>query len=506
MKKVICNIQKIILDRNDPNANAILLDGKRIKAIGDYEDFLSEIRSGAEIIDAENNVVCPGFIDAHNHFSYMGMEMFEISLDGLTDPDAIRTVLREANEKLPQGQPLLCTHYEIDYIHNLHHLTKEDLDKAAPGRLIQITDRSGHMSVTNELTLNAAGIPLEDAGCMCPAQPTKFTGEICGTANSKLSHFFLEHMHTPMNLKLAWKSAAETAVAHGVTSLYVMCIENELELLSDYCSCLPLHLKLYTETKDVERVKAAGLKQIGGCGKVVVDGDTGPFTAAFFEPYIDRPETRGCLYYSDEELNDYVWNAHHAGIQIVLHCVGDRASWQLMNAIEKAQQREKKKLRHRIEHFEFADDVMKDRAKQLGICLSIQPSFNHFWPHTIYADSLGSVRANQADPIRSLSDRAIPLAFGSDCPVTPCDPLLTIHSAVNHSNPIERISAAKALHYQTIGSAFAGHEENERGSIAPGKFADLVILGADPSAVPPKKIKDIPIIATISAGELVYHL
>jgi hypothetical protein len=236
----------------------------------------------------------------------------------------------------------------------------------------------------------------------------------------------------------------------------------------------------------------------------MVDGDTGPYTAAFLEPYRNRPNTKGLLYYSDEELEDYIWNAHSAGLQVALHCIGDAASEQFLNAIENAQQRNPRPIRHRIEHFEFGTSEQITRAKKMGVAISLQPTFNHYWPHTTYFSDLGEERAMRSDPIRSVIDRGVPVGFGSDCPVTPCDPLLTIHSAVNHSLPHERISPNQAIRCHTLGGAYLGNEETEIGSITVGKAADLVFLAADPAQVIPDEIKDIPVLKTIINGETVY--
>ncbi len=302
------------------------------------------------------------------------------------------------------------------------------------------------------------------------------------------------------------ETAARNALSRGVTGVHAILSETDCDSLRDFFSCLPIHTRIYTESKNVSKVHDIGLGQIGGCGAVAVDGDTTPYTAAFLEPYRIRPKSKGRLYYTDRELYDYVHAAHKRDMQVGLHCVGDAASAQLLGVYERILAEDPKPLRHRIEHFEFADDEMVRRIAAAGICLSVQPAFNRLWPHEIYIEDLGEERALQADRIGSLLRAGIHVCFGSDAPVTPCNPLLAIHSAVNHSNPAERISPAAAISCHTFQSAYCGFEEDLFGSIEPGKIADLVFLEEDPLTVCPERIREIRICRTMRAGEIVFQV
>jgi hypothetical protein len=211
------------------------------------------------------------------------------------------------------------------------------------------------------------------------------------------------------------------------------------------------------------------------------------------------------LYYSNEELEDFVWEAHSAGLQIALHCIGDGASDQLLTILEKVMERKPRALRHRIEHFEFGTHDQIERAKKLGVMISMQPAFNYFWPHDTYISQLGAERALRSDPVGSVVRSGVPIGFGSDCPVTPCDPLLTIYSALHHSLENQRISADQAIAAHTIGAAYIGNDEKELGSLSVGKAADLVFLDADPAAVAPHEVKEISVLKTVVCGEAVYQ-
>ena len=502
-KKLIINAGRIHTHNSQTNADSILITDDKITAIGKRDDFLSEIRGGIRTIDAENGVILPGFIDAHNHFCAMGEAELSIDIGGITEKDAIIARILEASADYAEDRPILCRNFEYDFIPLDHLISADDLDRVFPNRIIQLEERTGHLSVTNRFTLEKAGIDWRHGGCRCPKDPSIFTGMICGRENSRLCNFFKDELFSPEHLKLAIKKATSIALSRGVTGVHVICNEKDFEVLDEFQHCLPIHLRIYVESKDVEKIHQLGYTQIGGCGKVMVDGDTTPFTAAFFEPYLDHPSSKGILYYTDEELYEYVRAAHIRNMQIALHCVGDAASDQLIRVVERLQREDPRPLRHRVEHFEFANDAMIQRVKNAGMCFSLQPGFNAIWPHDSYFESLGD-RALEADRIAGPVRSGAPVAFGSDCPVTECDPLFTIQSAVNHSNPAERIDVETAIDCLTRQAAFVGFEEKLYGTIDPGKIADLVILERDPLTVPRDEIKEIPVQRTIHEGEVVF--
>ncbi|MBR6088352.1 MAG: amidohydrolase [Anaerolineaceae bacterium] len=504
MKSLIYNAKRIHTPKNSGHADSILINGKHIEAIGEREMFLPEIRKGIRQVDAEQAVILPGFIDAHNHFCYMAEGTLKIDLGGLFDKNQIFQKIRENCQKIPEDKPILCCNWEYDNMHKDIRITDTELDAIVRNREIHIQERTGHLSVTNKYTLAHAGIEWQNSNCCCAWSPSEFTGEICGKVNSMLSKYFTEELFSPENLKLCLKNAERTAHSKGVTGIHVICNTDDFPILYDFQDCLALDLTIFTETKDVQKIHSLGLRQIGGCGAVMVDGDTSAETAAFLEPYTNNPDNYGILFYRDDELYDYIRAAHSRDMQIGLHCVGDAASDQMIRTIARVQAEDPRPLRHRIEHFEFSNDDMIRRVKDLGICLSVQPAFNHLWPHTDYYIDLGEKRVFQADRIASLVKAGIHVCFGSDCPVTPCDPLLAIHSAVNHSNPAERIDVDTAIRCQTRESAYCGNYEHERGSIETGKIADLVFLEEDPLTVDKEAIRDIHVLRTVTEGQSVF--
>jgi predicted amidohydrolase YtcJ len=189
-----------------------------------------------------------------------------------------------------------------------------------------------------------------------------------------------------------------------------------------------------------------------------------------------------------------------------MHAVGDWAAEQALNAYERALERwPRPDHRHRIEHFEVYDQELVERTRQLGVHLAIQPPFNvYFGGHTRLNSILGEERARRSDPVRSLVKAGVPVGGGSDSTVTPMQPLYGVFSAVNHSNPTERIDVDRALQLYTLDNAALAFEEKEKGSLQVGKLGDLVVLADDPTSVTPETIADIAVEMTVVGGEIVF--
>jgi predicted amidohydrolase YtcJ len=247
-----------------------------------------------------------------------------------------------------------------------------------------------------------------------------------------------------------------------------------------------------------------GFEHLGGC--ILLDGSIGSYTAALEEDYEGQTGQRGVLYEKQQRLSSFVEEAHEAGVQCAFHAIGPRAIEQVLTAYERALARfPRYDHRHRIEHFEMATDQQIARARDLGLVLSMQPAFEEYWggPDGMYASRLGA-RWRITNRLRSIVDRGIRLAGGSDTNVTPPEPLLGIHGAVNHPNEEQRLSVREALRMFTIDAAYAGHNETRHGSISPGKEANFVLLDADPFEVARAELRRIRVLQTWYRGRPVY--
>ena len=264
---------------------------------------------------------------------------------------------------------------------------------------------------------------------------------------------------------------------------------------------LPLNTVIWNQVMDIDETVDLGLTRIGGC--ICADGAIDAYTAALFEPYLDQPDNCGTLNFTQQEMDDFILAAHKNGLQVAIHCETDRAIEQVLSAMEKALEAyPRQDHRHRIEHCEIPTKDQVERMGRAGIMAGMQPAF---LPYLVdmedYELRFGMERLRWMHPYRTMLENGVKMSGGSDCPVTPHGPLVGIQAAVLHPIEEERITALEAIRMFTIDAAFSGFEETIRGSIEPGKIADLVILSADPTNVVPEAIRDITIIKTIVEGK-----
>jgi hypothetical protein len=241
----------------------------------------------------------------------------------------------------------------------------------------------------------------------------------------------------------------------------------------------------------------------------------GAGTAAFFEPYADDPRTRGLLLYPPEDLAAMVLEADAAGFQLAVHAIGDRANSLVLDAFEEAVRRNgPRERRFRIEHAQVVRKADLARYKALGVVASIQPS--HCIDDMRWAEKrIGRQRARDAYNFRSFTARGIPVAFGTDWFVEPLDPRLGLYAAVTREFPAggpaggwlpdEKLGLEEALDLYTRGSAYAEFAEARKGTLEPGKLADLVVFGADLFRLAPREILTTPVDLTVVGGRVVFE-
>ena len=248
-----------------------------------------------------------------------------------------------------------------------------------------------------------------------------------------------------------------------------------------------------------------------GSVKIYIDGSMGARTAVFFEPYTDDPSTTGLFTIQPEELRRRVVRAHKMGLQIAIHAIGDRGIEEALNAIEAALKEESRKdHRNRIEHCEVLTEDQIIRIKRLGIVASMQPNFAGEWgqPGGMYEQRIGPERLRRSNPYRRLLDEEIKVAFGSDCgycPPWPFNPIYGLWSAINHPIEESRITLEEAIKCYTLDAAYASFEEDLKGSIEPGKLADITILSEDLTSIPPERIGDVRVNLTMVDGRILWR-
>jgi len=494
----------------------VLIKGDYIVAAGKKGEI--EVPQGSEVYDVSGMTVLPGLIDSHCHFYWMGIGMLRtINLrDTASLAEAISQV-REKMKSLPKGEWVLGIGWDESKWPENRYITRSDLDSFSPDNPIMLTRVCGHMISVNSKALKIAGVtnktPNPEGGQIDKGADGEPTGIL------RDCRYLVEQHVPPVNEKIAvegLKEASEYALSLGCTSIHDAGLD--ADALIAYQSALAtgaLKVKAYLMLREgtQELSYQLGLRSgFGndmikiGCSKLLMDGSLGARTAALFEPYTDEPSTKGLLLMPLEKLVEKAKTAHLNGSQIAIHAIGDLAIENVLNSYQEAlKAKPRKDHRHRIEHCEILTASQIERIKELGIIPAMQPNFVGEWagPGSMYEQRLGPERNRLNNPYRTLLDEGITVCFGSDG--MPFNPIYGLWSAVNHGIKESRVSLVEAVKCYTLNGAYASFEEDLKGSIEPGKLADIAVIDSDLTKTPPEEIKDAKIYMTLVNGKILYH-
>ncbi len=484
----------------------VVKDGKIIE-IGRGNGFENYIKEGFEGIDLDNKFILPGFIDSHVHFTQTGIEETYINASKV---DSNKELLEEIEKKSiskKEEEWVIASNFNERNLKEKRYPDIAELDNIKGNSPIMIIRADAHACILNTKAFKILNIK-EDMVGVNKKNDGKINGLLVAEANNRARVNFSNIITDDMRLK-AHQLASKKAVEKGIT--YINALEGGEGLFSDEdvnslknnLENLPIKLKIYQQSLDIDKVVDNGFKQIGGC--ITLDGSIGSHTAAMKAPYTDDPNSKGILYYDDDTINSFVDEANKIGLQITTHCIGDAAIEQMLNAYEIAlKNNPRKDHRHRIEHFSLPSMNQIERAAKLNLVISTQPSFDYYNVSNMYVERLGDERAKRVMPIKSIIDKGLLVAGGSDSPVTIMDPILGIHSAVNLKNDEEYIELKEAIDLFTINGAYASFEEKNRGTLEEKKYADFVVLDKNIFEIQPKEIKDIVVLNTYIEGQKVY--
>ncbi|MEW5725409.1 MAG: amidohydrolase [Thermodesulfobacteriota bacterium] len=482
---VLWNAEFITMDRADTRATALAVEDGRILRVGDAEEVKDLLDQGWPSLDLDGRTVLPGFIDTHNHFMLTGLLSTAVDLAGAAD-------LAEALERIAQGAARTG---RGDWVRagNLNELdlreqrlpTRDDLDRVCSDKPVFVLHATGHLCVFNSKGFEAVKPPLGLPGLdLSGGRPT---GVVRDPGILTFIHPAMSRLIPKETRVEALEAAAEAALRQGVTTVHALdggdLGPGDTRLICQYKDRLPLRVVSYNQSMDLAEVEELGLPRVGGC--ICADGAFEAHTAALFEPYLDEPDNYGALTFTQEVMDDFILRAHKAGLQIAVHCESERSIEQVLWAMEKALRAfPRADHRHRIEHFELPTWNQIERLARAGIIASMQPAFipAFIGPERMerYEVLLGRARLDRVHPYRTILDHQVPLCGGSDSPVTPYAPLRGIMAAVDHPNPDQRVTVREALEMFTSTAAWAAFEEHEKGTLEPGKLADLVVLDESP--------------------------
>jgi len=526
---IVTNAKVWTVDKSVPSAQAVAVLGERIVAVGSSAEVDAWRGPRTQVIDAGGKLLLPGFNDAHLHFVSGGMQLNNVQLKDATSPQEFARRIGERAKVTPKGEWILGGNWDETKWNPPSLPTKELIDAVTPDMPVFVTRYDGHMGLANSVALRLAGIttktPNPPGGVIVRDEKGNPTGALKDAATDYIDKVIPPTSHEERTRIV--KRALSYAASVGVTSVQDMVPDyQDIAVYAELLQRAELTARIYaapliTEVNDQAKLgigHAFGGPYLRiGALKAFADGSLGSGTAYFYEPFLNQGNNRGLL--SDEMhpialMRDRYSKADASGLQICTHAIGDEGISTVLDLyaeVIKAHGEADRRLR--IEHAQHMAAKDFDRFAQLHVIASVQPY--HAIDDGRFAESrIGHDRASRTYAFRTFLDHGVRLAFGTDWEVAPLDPMLTVYAAVTRATldgknpsgwfPEQKLTVAEAVEAYTMGSAYAEFQENEKGSITPGKLADMVLVSDDIFSIAPEKIRDVGVLKTFIGGRLVF--
>jgi predicted amidohydrolase YtcJ len=526
---IITNAKIWTVDKAHPTAQAVAVLGDRIIAVGSNADVDVLRGHDTKVINAGGKLVLPGFNDAHVHFVSGGLQLESVQLNDATSKQEFVRRIAEQARKTPKGEWIQGGDWDETKWNPLSLPTKELIDPVTPDNPVFVSRYDGHSALANSTALRLAGVtsqtPDPPGGVIVRDPQGNPTGDLKDAATDLVFKVIPALSHE-QRLR-AVRRALNYAASLGVTSVQNM--DPDYADIAAYAELLQngeLTTRIYAAPlidQVDDQVKIGIRHAFGGpflrigAVKGFADGSLGSRTAYFFEPFSDEPGNHGLLGEEMQPLSlmrDRMMKADAAGLQICTHAIGDQAIsivLDLYTYVAKAHGEMDR--RFRIEHAQHMAAKDFDRFAQLNVIASVQPY--HAIDDGRWAEGyIGHDRASRTYAFRTFLNHGVHLAFGTDWDVAPLNPIFTIYAAVTRATldgknpngwfPEQKLTVVEAVEAYTMGSAYAEFQEKVKGSITPGKLADMVVLSDDIFSVDPAKIRDVNVLKTIVGGKVVW--
>lgn len=537
---VIRNARVYTVDQNQPTAQAVAVRGDRILWVGSDQDARQYIGSATKVVDAGGRMMLPGFIDSHLHVK-IGGGANVLRIANANTLAEIQKQVREFSDRRPELKWIEADGWNYSAFPDGTLPTAADLGGLTRGRPAFLVAYDYHTIWMNREALKEFGITRATDKVIFAEKVEKDpksgepTGIVTGFGSTGLS----EDSETELRKHLPSHSPQESY--NGIRDTLVAAAHNGITTVIDpqsYLEDLPTYVKLEKNGDMPVRLQIALFHRRGttqqtldkfaaaraqynddhfrvAAVKLYIDDVIEPHTAAMLEPYADRPDTKGDLDYPPDEFKDVVARIDRMKFQIFIHSIGDRGIRTALDAIEYAEkQNGPRDRRDELVHIECLNEHDIPRFKQLGVIACMQP--RHCAPDITgqWAKAVGPQRWKYAWAFRSLRYAGATLAFASDWNVAEMEPLIGIYTALTRKGldgkpeggwvPDQTIDLETAIRGYTINGAYANFAESNRGSITPGKYADLVLLSEDLFQIPKDKIKDDKVVWTMVGGKEVW--
>lgn len=540
------NARILTMDADKPHANALAVAGNRIIAVGDENEVRSHAGAETRVVDARGATLMPGFVESHVHIFSGAYGQTLLQLADIRGFEAMKAAVAAFAADRPDEGLLFAQGADYELLGPGTRLDRHALDAMCPDRPLAVMAYDFHTLFANTAALQAAGLlhgrdlpvgnevvmgddglatgELREKFALLPVLELRTSGgrEMLGMSG-------IEPPIPPTEAE--WredveilKSGMRFVASKGITSIHNMDGNRHLlELLRDVekedgllaRTSVPFHLTREMPLSELERASAMTRDFTGdtlSCGrvKIFVDGVIESGTASMLADYADRPGLRGEPIFDRESFRQAAIEADRRGLQITVHAIGDAAVRIALDGYEAARNANgRRDSRHRIEHVEMIDPADVPRFADLGVIASFQPLHAPVG-ETPTSRSIGPERAAHAYAWRTLAEAGATVAFSSDWPIVPVDPLLGIQTALTRQPhlpglPDQRLPLHQVLEAFTCNGAYAGHMEQKTGRLKVGMLADIVLLSGDIESTLAEEIASLGIVMTVCNGRITHE-
>ncbi len=523
---IVTNANVRTMDKSNPTAQAFAVLSGRIVAVGNSAEIKQLAGPQTKTMDAGGKLVLPGFNDAHVHFLDGGAGLSSVDLRDAKTPAEFVERIKNFAAKLPKGRWIQNGNWDHENWTPNNLPTAAMIDAATPDNPVFINRLDGHMALANSAAMKLAGVDNRtkdvEGGEIVRDADGNPTGVLKDAAMNYIYKVIPPFTFAEKTEYLG--AATDYAASLGVTSVQDMSAGTDVGVYQELLSQGKLKTRVYAVStlSDWQRWQKAGVRsafgdsmlRVGGL-KGFADGSLGSTTAWFYEPYLDKPDSKGLA--SDEipQMYDNVAGADKANLQIMIHAIGDRGNDEVLKIYERvAAENGARDRRFRIEHAQHLNEGLIKRFAAGKVIASMQPTHaidDGRWAYK----RLDEKRLKGTYAFRSLLDTGVVLAFGTDWFVAPLNPLFGIYAAVTRRTlddknpngwiPEQKITVEESVRAYTVGSAYAEFQENVKGTIAVGKLADFVVLSDDIFAINPVEIRSAKVLTTVVDGKIVYQ-
>jgi predicted amidohydrolase YtcJ len=515
----LINGKIVTVDVEGTIVEAVAMRDGRIIHTGSTEEVRMLVGDRTRVINLEGRTVLPGIIDSHTHPSHLASRLLEVDCRSppVRSITEILGMVRQKAAELGPGRWVRGANFNDSKLEERRHITRRELDEAAPDNPVHIVSDTGHQCLVNSAALRVAGVTLETH------DPPG--GE---TAQALVSRAIPPY--TVDEVRESYRRVIDQFAEWGVTSTHDASghrtgIRAFKQLLDEGVRKLRVSLMVSARPQHPEGADILGsMVDLGiesGFGddwlkvislKIMGDGSGAGGTAAVYTPQGRGPKGLGFMMTDTGEIEEMTISAHDASIRVSIHSIGDRGIDVALDCIEKAQSlNPRPDMRHRLEHNSCCTPRQLRRIRELGVAPSSSVGYM-YGLGDMYAENFGPERSRWLHPHRTMLEMGIIAGGNNDCPVTFYGPFVQIYSAVTRKTasgrvvgPEEAIGVMDAIRVYTWNGAYLAKDEDRLGSIEPGKLADMIVLDRDVLTVPHEEIKEIKVLKTIVDGKIVYE-